>query len=81
MALSAQRVQEAKNEAETMLEYAILGIALSLGVSIDSIEDEYVNPVEMTFVGVDGNERPSQEYMGHENLSKHVAALTKLRAM
>jgi len=68
MALSAEQVAKAQTEAREFLECSILVLASILGVSVDTIGDEYVVPVT----------EDDEYYEGHLALSRQVAALALL---
>lgn len=68
MALTAEQVQKAKDEARKYLEYSIYTTALMLGVDTDDIDGEYVVPVTAEH----------QDYEAHLSLATQVSALAKL---
>lgn len=69
MALSAEQLNKAKNEAIAHLEYSINVLAASLGVDVADIGDSYEHGLSESDV----------MYKSHEVLKKHVDNLSKLK--
>jgi hypothetical protein len=69
--LSAERIAEAKAEAQDLLEYSIYTLCVLLGVDIALIEGSYDIPFALT----DAN---ATDYNNHASLKQQVDALTKL---
>jgi hypothetical protein len=69
MALSAEQLSKAKNEAIAHLEYSINVLAASLGVDVSEIGDSYEHGLPENDV----------MYRSHEVLRKHVDNLSKLK--
>ena len=75
MALSPQRIAQARAEAELFLEYSIVLLASSLGVSVSDLGDSYINPFDVSNTGT-----ASHDYHNHERLRRQVAAIAMLRS-
>lgn len=68
MALSAEKLAEAKQEAVDLLEYSITVLASSLGVNLNSLSHPYVHDAQ----------EGDTNYDSHEALKKQVANLAAL---
>jgi len=74
MALSLQRIAQAKAEAELFLEYSIVLLASSLGVNVADIGDSYTNPLTAK-----DDDALNHDYYNHERLRRQVDAIALLR--
>ena len=74
MALSPERIAQAKAEAEVFLEHSIVMLASVLGVNLDEVEGEYVNPLTPS-----DNETSNRDYHNHERLRRQIDAVNMLR--
>jgi hypothetical protein len=74
MALSPERIAQAKAEAELFLEHSIVMLASVLGVDLDEIEGEYINPLAQS-----ENETANRDYYNHERLRRQIDAINVLR--
>ena len=68
MALSEQKLQQAKDEAKRYLEYSTFVCAVLLGIDPDTLEHPYVVPDEVV-----------TDLSIHQGLSAQVSALEKLK--
>jgi len=75
MALSLQRIAQAKADAELFLEYSIVLLASTLGVDVAAIGDSYINPLTAT-----DNDDLNRDYYNHERLRRQVDAIALLRS-
>jgi len=74
MPLSPERIAQAKAEAELFLEHSIVMLASVLGVNLDEIEGEYINPLTPS-----ENETANRDYHNHERLKRQIDAINRLR--
>jgi len=74
MALSSEKIAQAKAEAELFLEHSIVMLASTLGVDLDEVEGEYVNPLTPS-----EDETANRDYYNHERLRRQIDAINMLR--
>lgn len=74
MALSPERIAQAKAEAELFLEHSIVLLASTLGVDLNEIETEYINPLTPS-----EDETANRDYHNHERLRRQIDAINMLR--
>ena len=77
MALSPERLAQAKAEAIQILEYSIYTLAFTLGVEDDDLEADMVNPVDLS---INENSALLAQYDAYECLKMQLAALARLQA-
>lgn len=65
MALSAEKIQKAKDEARQYLEYSIYVLAIMLAVDVESLSSDFEIPVEES----------DSTYGAYSSLLKQVRAL------